>query len=87
MSVDQLIVVVAALWGAAAGTLVPRAAYRFSVPPEETWRDRCPQGHPLGGWLGPARCTTCAGSGSGNDQKDAGHLATGAAGPPYEGSE
>ncbi|MYW09018.1 prepilin peptidase, partial [Streptomyces sp. SID2563] len=24
---------VAALWGAATGLLVPRAAYRFSVPP------------------------------------------------------
>ncbi|MEH0423948.1 prepilin peptidase [Streptomyces sp. B21-083] len=87
MSVDQLIVVAAALWGAAAGTLVPRAAYRFSVPPEETWRDRCPQGHPLGGRLGLARCTTCAGTGSGKDQQDAGHLAPGAAGPSYDGSE
>ena len=35
-----LLVVLAALWGATAGTLVPRAAYRFSVPPEEPWRDR-----------------------------------------------
>ncbi|MDX3579823.1 A24 family peptidase [Streptomyces sp. FL07-04A] len=26
---------VAALWGAASGALLPRAAYRFSVPPEE----------------------------------------------------
>ncbi|MGI5377395.1 prepilin peptidase [Streptomyces sp. CA-251387] len=30
-----LLVVVAALWGAAAGALLPRAAYRFSVPDEE----------------------------------------------------
>ncbi|WP_432065168.1 prepilin peptidase [Streptomyces sp. C10-9-1] len=52
------------LWGAAAGTLVPRAAYRLSVRPEEPWRDTCPAGHPLtgpaGGWLGPARCVPCA---------------------------
>ncbi|MFF1452627.1 prepilin peptidase [Streptomyces sp. NPDC058274] len=50
----------AALWGAAAGLLVPRAAYRFAVEPDEPWRDRCPQGHALagaaGGWLGRARC-------------------------------
>lgn len=85
MSIDQLLVVVAALWGAAAGTLVPRAAYRFSVPPEETWRDRCPQGHPLGGWLGWARCATCAGTGV-RDQADAGHLAAGVAAPSYDGS-
>ncbi|MDX3454245.1 prepilin peptidase [Streptomyces sp. ME02-8801-2C] len=94
MSVDQLIVVAAALWGAAAGTLVPRAAYRFSVPPEETWRDRCPQGHPLGGglgsgWLGPARCASCAAAVPGRGQKDAGdagHVTTGATGPAYDES-
>ncbi|MEU7020363.1 prepilin peptidase, partial [Streptomyces sp. NPDC046203] len=43
----------AALWGAAAGLLVPRAAYRFSVAPEEPWRPACPAGHPFAG--GPAR--------------------------------
>ncbi|WEH39928.1 A24 family peptidase [Streptomyces sp. AM 2-1-1] len=37
----------AAAWGAAAGSLIPRAAYRFSVQPEEEWRDACPAGHPL----------------------------------------
>ncbi|GGN86082.1 prepilin peptidase [Streptomyces albiflavescens] len=56
----------AALWGAAAGSLVPRAAYRFSVQPDEAWRDRCPEGHAIvgvaGGWLGLARCGRCAGS-------------------------
>ncbi|MGW7043695.1 prepilin peptidase [Streptomyces avermitilis] len=50
----------AALWGAAAGLLVPRAAYRLCVEPDEPWRDRCPRGHPItggpGGWLGRARC-------------------------------
>ncbi|WP_405768964.1 prepilin peptidase [Streptomyces sp. NBC_01538] len=85
MSIDQLIVAAAVLWGAAAGTLVPRAAYRFSVQPEETWRDRCPRGHALSGWLGRARCATCAGTGT-KDQSDAGHLATGAGGPSYKQS-
>ncbi|MEV0170914.1 A24 family peptidase [Streptomyces sp. NPDC050803] len=56
---DLMLVLAAALWGAAAGALLPRAAYRFSVQPEETWRDTCPAGHPVPGWLGRARCTTC----------------------------
>lgn len=55
---------VAALWGAAAGLLVPRAAYRFSVDPEDAWRDACPAGHPFTGgargWLGSTRCGACA---------------------------
>ncbi|MFF4506292.1 prepilin peptidase [Streptomyces sp. NPDC001401] len=59
-----LLIAVAALWGAAVGTLLPRAAYRFSVPPEETWRESCPGGHPIGGWaggwIGWARCGECA---------------------------
>ncbi|NEC67629.1 A24 family peptidase [Streptomyces sp. SID9727] len=54
----------AALWGAATGLLVPRAAYRFAVPPGEPWRDACPAGHPLTGparaWLGATRCGGCA---------------------------
>ncbi|MEU9174432.1 A24 family peptidase [Streptomyces sp. NPDC048420] len=54
-----LIVAVAAVWGAATGALLPRAAYRFSVPSEEPWRTTCPGGHPLGGWLGRARCGRC----------------------------
>ncbi|NEA68171.1 A24 family peptidase [Streptomyces sp. SID12488] len=89
MSIDQLLVVVAALWGAAAGTLVPRAAHRFSVPPEEPWRDSCPQGHPLGGrlggWLGLARCTTCAGPGT-KGRPDAGHVTANAADTSSDGS-
>ncbi|MGW7361833.1 prepilin peptidase [Streptomyces sp. NPDC054841] len=44
--------------------LVPRAAYRLSVEPEEGWRDACPAGHPINGpahgWLGVARCASCA---------------------------
>ncbi|MFF7164579.1 prepilin peptidase [Streptomyces sp. NPDC008086] len=54
-----LLVLVAALWGAAAGALLPRAAYRFSVPEGEEWRERCPGGHPIGGWSGRARCGRC----------------------------
>ncbi|MFI6091384.1 prepilin peptidase [Streptomyces sp. NPDC051218] len=45
-----------ALWGAIAGLFVPRAVHRLSVAPGEAWRDSCPDGHPLGGWLGLARC-------------------------------
>ncbi|MEV6840030.1 A24 family peptidase [Streptomyces sp. NPDC051133] len=50
----------AVLWGAGVGLLIPRAAYRLSVMPEEPWRTACPAGHPLAGigdgWLGRARC-------------------------------
>jgi leader peptidase (prepilin peptidase)/N-methyltransferase len=58
------LIAVAALWGAGAGLLVPRAAYRLSVEPEEAWRDTCPAGHPFSGpargWLGGVRCAACA---------------------------
>ncbi|MEU9333309.1 A24 family peptidase [Streptomyces sp. NPDC048290] len=40
------------LWGATAGALLPRAAYRLAVPPEEPWRDTDPDGRPLRSWLG-----------------------------------
>ncbi|MFB9555540.1 prepilin peptidase [Streptomyces roseoviridis] len=54
----------AALWGAAAGLLVPRAAYRLSVAPDEPWRSRCPAGHafagPARGWLGMPGRAGCA---------------------------
>ncbi|WP_406726101.1 A24 family peptidase [Streptomyces sp. GD-15H] len=55
-----VVVLVAALWGAVTGALLPRAVYRFAVPTGEEWRARCPEGHPLRGWLGPARCAPCA---------------------------
>ncbi|WNI22757.1 A24 family peptidase [Streptomyces sp. ITFR-16] len=59
-----MLIAAAALWGAAAGLLVPRAAYRFSVAPDDAWRDTCPAGHaltgPARGWLGSTRCTACA---------------------------
>ena len=57
-------IVAAAAYGAVAGSLLPRAVHRLSVPPEEPWRDACPRGHPLGagvrGLIGPARCPACA---------------------------
>lgn len=62
------LIAVAALWGVSAGLLVPRAAYRFSVEPEEAWREACPAGHaltgPARGWLGSTRCTACAAAGA-----------------------
>ncbi|MFF0504708.1 prepilin peptidase [Streptomyces fimicarius] len=61
---DAALLAVAAVWGAVTGLLIPRAAYRFAVEPEEPWRTACPAGHPLTGpvrgWLGPARCAPCA---------------------------
>ncbi|MBY8844629.1 A24 family peptidase [Streptomyces sp. SP2-10] len=55
------ITAMAVLWGGGGGLLIPRAAYRLSVPPDEQWRTACPGGHPLAGvasgWLGRARCT------------------------------
>ncbi|MFP1629223.1 prepilin peptidase [Streptomyces sp. 5K101] len=61
---DVTLIAVATVWGAVAGTLVPRAVYRLSVEPEEDWRAACPAGHPitgpLRGWVGAARCATCA---------------------------
>ncbi|AWL40338.1 MULTISPECIES: A24 family peptidase [unclassified Streptomyces] len=61
---DATLIAVAGFWGAATGLLLPRAAYRFSVEPEEPWRDACPAGHALTGrgrgWIGPAVCARCA---------------------------
>ncbi len=49
------LVALAALWGAAAGTLLPRAAHRFAVPAGEEWRTACPQGtRSRAGWVRPA---------------------------------
>jgi leader peptidase (prepilin peptidase)/N-methyltransferase len=50
----------AAVWGIASGLLLPRAAYRLTVPAEQPWAAACPAGHPVRGWLGPARCRRCA---------------------------
>ncbi|MFJ8593180.1 prepilin peptidase [Streptomyces sp. NPDC093598] len=60
-----LLVVAAALWGAAAGAVLPRAAYRFSAPSGEGWRKECPGGHAVRGWLGRAACPECAEPGYG----------------------
>ncbi|AOR32724.1 peptidase A24 [Streptomyces fodineus] len=68
---DVLLWAAAALWGAAAGALLPRAAYRFAVQAGEGWRDRCPWGHPLGGWLGPTRCGQCTRGGAGSPEPPA----------------
>ncbi|MFI6690576.1 prepilin peptidase [Streptomyces sp. NPDC050433] len=61
------LIVVAVLWGSATGFLLPRAAYRLSVEPEEPYRDSCQAGHPITGpakgWLGRAGCATCAAAG------------------------
>ncbi|MFD7381272.1 prepilin peptidase [Streptomyces anulatus] len=61
---DAALLALAAVWGAVTGLLIPRAAYRFAVEPEEPWRTACPAGHPctgpVRGWLGPARCALCA---------------------------
>ncbi|MGW0773221.1 prepilin peptidase [Streptomyces sp. NPDC002835] len=54
---EAALVVVAALWGAGAGWLCPRAVYRLSVEPGEAWRTACPAGHPYGGWVGGACCS------------------------------
>ncbi|MEW2300612.1 A24 family peptidase [Streptomyces sp. NPDC006655] len=57
---DLALPAVAALWGTAAGTLLPRAVYRFSAPAGEEWRRNCPAGHPVKGWVGSGRCGRCA---------------------------
>ncbi|MGW7788082.1 prepilin peptidase [Streptomyces tricolor] len=86
-----VLALVAAVWGALAGTLLPRAAYRFAVPSGEPWRDHCPAGHhPVRGWLGGARCGRCADSGrragaggTADSREHAGGLPEGAPPPSY----
>ncbi|MER6417200.1 A24 family peptidase [Streptomyces sp. NPDC001137] len=62
-----LLTLVAALWGAGTGLLLPRAAHRFSVDPGRPWSDSCPAGHRItgafDGWLGRARCRRTEGTG------------------------
>ncbi|MEZ7002404.1 A24 family peptidase [Streptomyces sp. AD55] len=77
-----LVPVVAGLWGAAAGALSPRAAYRFSVPPDEPWRRHCPAGHPVRGWVGPAPCAPCARGPAPAGAGDAGAVAAGGGAGP-----
>ncbi|MFG3100151.1 prepilin peptidase [Streptomyces sp. NPDC048182] len=59
MSIESALIVIAAVWGAATGALLPRAAYRFAAPAGEEWRTTCPKGHPISGWLGRAYCPDC----------------------------
>ncbi|MFF1342645.1 MULTISPECIES: A24 family peptidase [unclassified Streptomyces] len=56
----SVITVAAVVYGVAAGLLLPRAAYRLAVEPDEPWQDRCPEGHPIRGWLGLPRCHPAA---------------------------
>ncbi|MET8804781.1 A24 family peptidase [Streptomyces sp. NPDC004546] len=56
------LVAVAGVWGALVGGLLPRAVYRFAVPSGEPWRDRCPDGHPIRGWIGRLACAACGGA-------------------------
>ncbi|MFD7435851.1 prepilin peptidase [Streptomyces sp. NPDC059861] len=55
-----MLIALAAAWGVAVGALLPRAVHRLAVPSGEGWRERCPGGHPIRGWAGPARCALCA---------------------------
>ncbi|MET9733882.1 A24 family peptidase [Streptomyces sp. NPDC006458] len=82
-TVDLALFVLAALWGALTGALLPRAVHRFAVPSGEPWRERCPGGHPLRGWLGRARCRRCASAAGTRLRSDAGYVAPGARGPSY----
>ncbi|MEU6956277.1 A24 family peptidase [Streptomyces sp. NPDC045714] len=86
---DAVLLALAAVWGAVTGLLIPRAAYRFAVEPEEPRRSACPAGHPLTGpvrgWLGPARCAPCAAA-PGTPAAPGAHTGTGTGtGPPGAG--
>ncbi|GAA2073480.1 A24 family peptidase [Streptomyces albiaxialis] len=62
MLLPWVLIAGAAAYGAGAGALLPRPAYRLSVEPDEAWREACPDGHPYAdqgrvrAWLGPATC-------------------------------
>jgi leader peptidase (prepilin peptidase)/N-methyltransferase len=58
--VHVYLIAAAAVWGSASGLLLPRAAYRLAVGAGEPWAAACAAGHPVRGWLGPARCPQCA---------------------------
>ncbi|MGW3013132.1 prepilin peptidase [Streptomyces sp. NPDC001219] len=64
-----MLMVLAAVYGAAAGLLIPRPVHRMTVEPEEEWRAVCPGGHaitgPARGWLGRGRCPDCGPYGPG----------------------
>ncbi|WP_405795182.1 prepilin peptidase [Streptomyces sp. NBC_01506] len=83
------LIVVAVLWGSATGLLLPRAAYRLSVEPEEPYRDSCEAGHPIigpaRGWLGTAGCASCGAAAGGAGRTDS--VATASAGRRTETGE
>ncbi len=58
---DWLLIVAAAVYGALVAVPAARARYRLAVEPGEGWRSAGPCGHPVAGWLGPARCAECGG--------------------------
>lgn len=64
-----MLMVLAAVYGAAAGLLLPRPVHRMAVEPEEEWRAVCPGGHaitgPVRGWLGRGHCPECGAYGPG----------------------
>ncbi|MFK4253422.1 prepilin peptidase [Streptomyces angustmyceticus] len=64
-----MLMILAAVYGAAAGLLLPRPAHRMAVGPEEEWRAVCPGGHAITGvargWLGRGHCPHCGAYGPG----------------------
>ncbi|OEJ33517.1 prepilin peptidase [Streptomyces subrutilus] len=56
-----VVIVLAAGYGVGVGLLLPRAVWRLGVEAGEGWRERCPEGHVLPGWLGAARCRVPSG--------------------------
>ncbi|GFE14650.1 prepilin peptidase [Streptomyces glebosus] len=64
-----MLMFLAAVYGAAAGLLIPRPVHRLAVEPEEEWRAVCPGGHPITGpargWLGRGCCPDCGAYGPG----------------------
>ncbi|MDK1476607.1 A24 family peptidase [Streptomyces sp. 549] len=57
-----LLTVLAAVYGAVAGLLLPRAGYRLAVESGAPWLRDCPAGHRLSGWVGGNRCGPCEGA-------------------------
>lgn len=54
-----VLTVLAAGYGFAAGSWLPRPGYRLAVEAGAAWRADCPRGHALSGWLGTGRCPEC----------------------------
>ncbi|MEU6070367.1 A24 family peptidase [Streptomyces sp. NPDC047082] len=78
---DLAVIIAAALWGAVAGARLRHAAYRLSVPSGERWREECPAGHPIGGWIGWGRCRECARAAEARDGAGASYGTTLSHGP------